>query len=115
MKSAGGPPLGSGTVHFDGHGNLDGTQTWYGNEQSIRGTYKVDADGHGSATITATGSSGVVSPPSEIEFQIVTPDKIDFESRGLVPKGSGEDLDWESGTYCQQNANPCASGVMTRH
>jgi len=106
--------VGSGTIRFDGRGNLDGTQTWYGNEQSIRATYVVTPDGQGSATVTATNSSGVVLPPSEIEFQIVNLKKIQFESRGLASERSGEDLDWVSGASCQQTANPCATGVMIR-
>jgi hypothetical protein len=114
VKFAGGPRIGSGTIHFDGRGNLDGTQTWYGDNQSLHGTYVVSPDGEGFATVVAKDSSGVASPPSEIEFQIVNPDKIQFESRGLASERSGEDLDWASATYCQQTANPCASGVMTR-
>ncbi len=114
VKFAGGPRLGSGTVYFDGRVNLEGSQTWYGNEQSIRGTYVVNRDGQGTATISATDSSGRVSPPSEIEFQIENSSRIQFELQGMVPERSGEDLDWESGTYCQQTANPCATGVMTR-
>jgi hypothetical protein len=114
VKFAGGPRLGSGTIHFDGRGNLDGTQAWYGNDQSIRGTYIVNPDGQGCATVIATDSSGAVSPPSEIEIQIVNPSKIQFESRGMVPERSGEDLDWDSGSYCQQTANPCVTGVMTK-
>jgi hypothetical protein len=114
VKFAGGPRLGSGTIDFDGRGSFDGTQTWYGNEQSIRGTYRVNPDGAGSATVSATNSSGVALPPSEIEFQIVNPSKIQFESRGLESERSGEDLDWDSSTYCRQTANPCATGVMIK-
>jgi hypothetical protein len=114
VKFAGGPRLGSGTVYFDGRGNLQGTQTWFGNEQSMSGTYIVNPDGQGRATIIATDSSGAVSPKSEIDFQLVNPSKIQFESRGMVPERSGEDLDWNSSAYCQQTTNPCATGVMTK-
>jgi hypothetical protein len=55
----------------------------------IRGTYEVRPDGTGSASYTATNSAGHTDRV-DLDFQIVSHDKIKFQSSGW------ENRDWSS-------------------
>ena len=110
VKFAGGPNVGSGRIIFDGKGQLVGTETWYGEPQTVRGTYVVEPSGQGSATVTTTDSNGSITP-GIIDFQVES-DRIQFVSRGLSVERSGEDTDWKSSTFCQSASSGCISGVL---
>lgn len=89
VKFAGGPRIASGEIQFDGRGGLSGHGTYFNEKSDIRGTYEVRPDGTGSASYTATNSTGHIDRV-DLDFQIVSHDKIKFQSSGW------ENRDWSS-------------------
>ncbi len=90
VKFAGGPKIGTGEVTFDGRGNLSGRQTFEGQQGTIRGTYEIEPDGTGAASITTTLEDGS-SAGSALALQIQNDNQIKFVSQGLPQHG-----DWVS-------------------
>jgi len=89
VKFAGGPRIASGEIQFDGRGGLSGHGTYFNEKFEIRGTYQVRPDGTGNATYTTTNSAGHTDRV-DLDFQIVSRDKIKFQSSGW------ENRDWSS-------------------
>ena len=90
VKFAGGPEIGTGEITFDGRGNLSGRETFEGQRGTIRGTYEIEPDGTGTAsmiTILEDGSSS----ESALALQIQNETQIKFVSQGLPQHG-----DWVS-------------------
>jgi hypothetical protein len=90
VKFAGGPKIGSGEVTFDGRGNLSGRQTFEGQRGTIRGTYEIEPDGTGTASMITTLEDGS-SSESALALQIQNETQIKFVSEGLPQHG-----DWVS-------------------
>ncbi len=90
VKFAGGPKIGSGEVVFDGRGNLSGRQIFQGQQGTIRGTYEIEPDGAGSASLITTLVDGT-SSESALSLQIQNDKQIKFVSQGLPQHG-----DWVS-------------------
>jgi hypothetical protein len=90
VKFAGGPKIGSGEVTFDGRGNLSGRETFEGQRGTIRGTYEIEPDGTGTASMITTLEDGS-SSESALALQIQNETQIKFVSEGLPQHG-----DWVS-------------------
>ncbi len=90
VKFAGGPKIGTGEVTFDGRGNLSGQETFEGQQGTIRGTYEIEPDGTGTASMTTTLEDGNPSE-SALALQIQNDNQIKFVSQGLPQHG-----DWVS-------------------
>ena len=90
VKFAGGPKIGTGEVTFDGRGNLSGRETFEGQRGTIRGTYEIEPDGTGTASMITTLEDGT-SSESALALQIQNDHQIKFVSEGL-PQHS----DWVS-------------------
>ena len=90
VKFAGGPKIGTGEVTFDGHGNLSGRQIFEGQQGTIRGTYEIEPDGTGTASMTIALEDGS-SSESALALQIQNENQIKFVSQGLPQRG-----DWVS-------------------
>jgi hypothetical protein len=90
VKFAGGPKIGSGEVTFDGRGNLSGRETFEGRQGTIRGTYEIEPDGTGTASMITTLEDGT-SSETALALQIQNDHQIKFVSEGL-PQHS----DWVS-------------------
>jgi len=90
VKFAGGPKIGTGEVTFDGRGNLSGRETFEGQRGTIRGTYEIEPDGTGTASMITTLEDGT-SSESALVLQIQNETQIKFVSRGLPQHG-----DWVS-------------------
>ena len=86
-----GPAIGEGEVVFDGHGNLTGSETFLGIPANIRGTYQVERDGTGIATMTSALADGS-SSRSVLSMKIQDDGQIQFVSKGLR-----QNDDWVSG------------------
>ena len=87
----------AGRMSFDSAGNITGT--WDLNlaggpsaNVPFTGTYTVDADGRGTATLVSTGPSAWYAAPSQLSFQVVSSSTIVLLSRdmGLAIVGSAE-------------------------
>ena len=89
-KFAGGPKIGSGELTFDGRGNLSGRETFEGQQGTIRGTYEIETDGTGTASMITTLEDGT-SSETALALQIQNDRQIKFVSEGL-PQHS----DWVS-------------------
>jgi hypothetical protein len=90
VKFAGGPKIGSGEVTFDGRGNLSGRETFEGQPGTIGGTYEIEPDGSGTASMITTLEDGT-SSETALALQIQNETQIKFVSQGL-PQHS----DWVS-------------------
>ena|SRR6266478_6081126 len=90
VKFAGGPKVGTGEVTFDGRGNLSGRETFEGQKGTIHGTYEIESDGTGTASMTAALEDGT-SSQSVLALQIQNETQIKFVSQGLPQHG-----DWVS-------------------
>lgn len=90
VKFAGGPKIGSGEVTFDGRGNLSGRETFEGQQGTIRGTYEIELDGTGTASMITALEDGT-SSETALALQIQNDHQIKFVSEGL-PQHS----DWVS-------------------
>ena len=90
VKFAGGPKIGAGEVTFDGRGNLSGRQIFEGQRGTISGTYEIEPDGTGTASMITALEDGT-SSESALALQIQNDTQIKFVSQGL-PQHS----DWVS-------------------
>jgi hypothetical protein len=90
VKFAGGPKIGTGEVMFDGRGNLSGRQIFEGQPGTIRGTYEIEPDGTGTASMTTALEDGS-SSESALALQIQNDKQIKFVSQGLP-----QHTDWVS-------------------
>ena len=90
VKFAGGPKISSGEIRFDGRGNLSGRETFEGQQGTIRGTYAIEPDGTGTASIISALEDGT-SSESALALQIQNDTQIKFVSQGLPQHG-----DWVS-------------------
>jgi hypothetical protein len=90
VKFAGGPKIGTGEVTFDGRGNLSGRQIFEGQQGTIRGTYEIEPDGTGTASMITALEDGS-SSESALALQIQNDNQIKFVSQGLPQHG-----DWVS-------------------
>lgn len=90
VQFAGGPKIGTGEVTLDGRGNLSGRQIFQGQQGTIRGTYEIEPDGTGTASMITALEDGS-SFGSELSLQIQNDKQIKFVSQGLPQHG-----DWVS-------------------
>ena len=90
VKFAGGPKIGTGEITFDGRGNLSGREIFEGQPGTIRGTYEIEPDGTGTASMTTTLEDGG-SSESALALQIQNNNQVKFVSQGLPQHG-----DWVS-------------------
>src|SRR5260370_33585297 len=88
VKFAGGPEIGKGEVVFDGRGNLSGRQVFLGQHGTIRGSYHIEPDGTGAASMTTMLEDGSTSN-SALALQIQNDKQIKFVSEGLPQPGDG--------------------------
>jgi hypothetical protein len=108
VKFAGGPKIGDCEVAFDGRGNLSGRQIFLGQRGSIRGTYHIEADGTGTASMTTTLEDGSNSE-SALALQIQSDQQIKFVSEGLPQHG-----DWVSVQSLIAHGQPGLQGVLEK-
>ena len=108
VKFAGGPKIGDGEVAFDGRGNLAGRQVYLGQHGIIRGTYKIEPDGTGTASMTTALEDGTTSE-SALALQIQNDKQIKFVSEGLPQHG-----DWVSVQSLIAHGQPGLQGVLEK-
>jgi hypothetical protein len=108
VKFAGGPKVGEGEVVFDGLGNLAGSQVFLGQPGTIRGTYHIEPDGTGTASmVTALQDSSTTE--STLALQIQNDQQIKFVSEGLPQHG-----DWVSVQSLIAHGQPGLQGVLEK-
>jgi hypothetical protein len=108
VKFAGGPQIGEGEVVFDGRGNLSGRQVFLGEHGTIRGTYQIEPDGTGTASMTTALEDGTTSE-SALALQIQNHKQIKFVSEGLPQHG-----DWVSVQSLISHGQPGLQGVLEK-
>ena len=108
VKFAGGPKMGDGEIFFDGQGNLFGQQIFLGESETVRGTYKINPDGSGTADVTTTLEDGSRSE-SALTLQIQNDAQIRFVSAGLRLSS-----DWISGNELMATGQAGVSGLLER-
>jgi hypothetical protein len=108
VKFAGGPKIGEGEIAFDGHGNLAGHQVFLGQHGTIRGTYQIEPDGTGTASMTTALEDGTTSN-SALALQIQNDQQIKFVSDGLPRRG-----DWVSVQSLIAHGQPGLQGVLEK-
>jgi hypothetical protein len=108
VKFAGGPKIGEGEVVFDGLGNLAGSQVFLGQHGTIRGTYHIEPDGTGTASMTTVLEDGTTSE-NALALQIQNDKQIKFVSEGLSQHG-----DWVSVQSLIAHAQPGLQGVLEK-
>jgi hypothetical protein len=108
VKFAGGPKIGEGEVVFDGRGNFGGGQVFLGQRGTIRGTYQIEPDGTGTASMTTVLEDGTTSE-SALALQIQNDKQIKFVSEGLPQHG-----DWVSVQSLIAHGQPGLQGVLER-
>jgi len=108
VKFAGGPKIGEGEVVFDGRGNLSGRQVFLDQHGTIRGTYHIEADGTGTASMTTTLDDGSTSD-SALALQLQGDQQIKFVSEGLPQHG-----DWVSVQSLIEHGQPGLQGVLAK-
>jgi hypothetical protein len=108
VKYGGGPTIGKGQVAFDGRGNLTGTETFLGVPATIRGTYQIERDGSGTASMTTTLNDGI-SYNGALSLQIKDDGQIQFVSKGLP-----QNDDWVSGEELMAQGQAGLQGVFEK-
>ena len=108
VKFAGGPKIGEGEVSFDGRGNLSGRQVFLGQNGTIRGTYQIEPDGTGTASMITALEDGNTSE-SALALQIQNDKQIKFVSDGLERHG-----DWVSVQSLIAHGQPGLQGVLEK-
>jgi len=108
VKFAGGPKIGEGEVAFDGRGNLSGRQIFLGEHGTIRGTYQIEPDGNGTASMTTVLNNGSTSE-SAFALQIQNDKQIKFVSEGLPQHGG-----WVSVQSLIAHGEPGLQGVLVK-
>lgn len=108
VKFAGGPKIGEGEIVFDGHGNFAGRQVFLGQPGTIRGTYQIEPDGTGTASMTTVLEDGTTSE-SPLALQIQNDKQIKFVSAGLSQHG-----DWVSVQSLMAHGQPGLQGVLEK-
>jgi hypothetical protein len=108
VKFAGGPKIGSGELTFDGRGNLSGRETFESQQRTIRGTYEIEPDGTGTASLITALEDGS-SSESALALQIQNDHQIKFVSEGL-PQHS----DWVSVQSLIAHGQAGLQGVLER-
>jgi hypothetical protein len=108
VKFAGGPKIGEGEIDFDGRGNFAGEQVFLGQRGNIRGTYQIESDGAGTASMTTVLVDGTTSE-SAFALQIQNDKQIKFVSEGLSQHG-----DWVSVQSLIAHGQPGLQGVLVK-
>ncbi len=108
VKYAGGPKIGEGEVAFDGRGNLSGWQVFLGKKGAIRGVYRIEPDGTGTASMTTALEDGG-SYKSAIALQIQNDNRIKFVSEGLPQHN-----DWVSAQSLIAHGQAGLQGVLEK-
>jgi hypothetical protein len=104
----GGPTIGEGEVAFDGHGNLAGSETFLGVPATIHGTYQIERDGSGTASMITTLNDGV-SYKGALSLQIKDDGQVQFVSKGLP-----QNDDWVSGEELMAEGQAGLQGVFEK-
>jgi hypothetical protein len=108
VKFAGGPKIGEGEIVFDGRGNFAGRQVFLGQRGTIRGTYRIESDGTGTASMTTALEDGTTSE-SALALQIQNEKQIKFVSEGLPQHG-----DWVSVQSLMAHGQPGLQGMFEK-
>jgi hypothetical protein len=108
VKFAGGPKIGEGEIDFDGRGNFAGRQVFLGQRGTIEGTYQIEPDGTGTASMTTVLEDGTTSE-SAFALQIQNEKQIKFVSEGLSQHG-----DWVSVQSLIANGQPGLQGMLEK-
>jgi hypothetical protein len=108
VKFAGGPKIGEGEIDFDGRGNFAGEQVFLGQRGNIRGTYQIESDGAGTASMTTVLEDGTTSE-NALALQIQNDKQIKFVSEGLSQHG-----DWVSVQSLIAHGQPGLQGVLVK-
>ena len=108
VKFAGGPKIGEGEIAFDGRGNFAGRQVFLGQPGTIEGTYQIEPDGTGTASMTTVLEDGTTSE-SAFALQIQNEKQIKFVSEGLSQHG-----DWVSVQSLIANGQPGLQGMLEK-
>ena len=108
VKFAGGPKIGQGEIVFDGHGNLAGQQVFLGQSGTVRGTYQIESDGTGTASMVTALEDGTTSE-NALALQIQNDRQIKFVSEGLSQHG-----DWASVQSLIAHGQPGLQGNLEK-
>jgi hypothetical protein len=108
VKFAGGPKIGEGEIAFDGRGNFAGRQVFLGQPGTIEGTYQIEPDGTGTASMTTALEDGTASQ-SAFALQIQNDKQIKFVSEGLSQRG-----DWVSVQSLIAHGQPGLQGMLVK-
>ena len=108
VKFAGGPKIGQGEIVFDGRGNLAGHQVFLGQSGTVRGTYQIESDGTGTASMVTALEDGTTYE-SALALQIQNDRQIKFVSEGLSQRG-----DWVSVQSLIAHGQPGLQGVLVK-
>jgi hypothetical protein len=108
VKFAGGPKIAEGEIDFDGRGNFAGEQVFLGQRGNIRGTYQIESDGAGTASMTTVLEDGTTSE-NAFALQIQNDKQIKFVSEGLSQHG-----DWVSVQSLIAHGQPGLQGVLVK-
>jgi hypothetical protein len=108
VKFAGGPKIGEGEIAFDGRGNLAGQQVFLGQRGTVRGTYQIESDGTGTASMVTALEDGTTSE-STLALQIQNDRQIKFVSEGLPRHG-----DWVSVQSLIAHGQPGLQGSLEK-
>jgi hypothetical protein len=108
VKFAGGPKIGEGEIAFDGRGNFAGRQVFLGQPGTIEGTYQIEPDGTGTASMTTVLEDGTASQ-SAFALQIQNDKQIKFVSEGLSQRG-----DWVSVQSLIAHGQPGLQGMLEK-